>query len=79
MLKINISPPCQQDGVVMEAVASPSDIELKETRSTFQLSSQPRALYNSRRQLYFAFSPQTVLIHLGDGEARKEERTARLV
>lgn len=83
MLKINISPTCQQCAVVIEAVASHSDIELEGTRSAFQLSSA-LVLYNSRRQLYFVFFPlsQTVLIHLGDGEEREEseeERTARMV
>ncbi len=41
MLKINISPTYEQYAVVIEVVASRSDIELERTRSAFQLSSQP--------------------------------------
>lgn len=84
MLKINISPTCQQCAVVIEAVASHSDIELEGTRSAFQLSSQLWCciiLVGSSISFFF-FPFQTVLIHLGDGEEREEteeERTALTV
>lgn len=77
MLKINISPTCQQYAVVIEAMASRSDIELERTRSAFQLSSQPWCcIILVGSSISFFFLSQTLLIHLGDvrGEAGSRGR-----
>ncbi len=74
MLKINISPTCQQYVVVIEAVASRADIELEGTRSAFQLSSQPWCCIILVGSSISFFSSQTLLIHLGDGRGEGGSR-----